>query len=169
MKRFVIIALLSTSLLASGTAYGQMSNQPYQSPRVAAGSGPGASGMSLGYRQAILQQHLTGRTPGAMARGPGGFLLNVTRESGTSNAIVTVPGESFVPGFGRLSRLSLGTLGWARYSEGGSRSYGVAGSDTVPLEWLAMIEHSAPSAGWLGFSTGGTAGSPINHWISLIL
>lgn len=92
-KRLSVMLCAAAFLIISSTAFTQMNNEPYSF-----NNAPGA-GMSVGGKQAILNEKIFGQTPDNLVRGPSGQLLDVTEGPGHS-AIVSYPGNGrFIPGF----------------------------------------------------------------------
>lgn len=96
MKRALILSALILSLGAfTSPAYAQMNNKPFSFK----GTPDGGVGMSMGGRQAILNQEIFGATPKNMIRGADGQLLSLTVGEGRV-AIVSNEGNSgFLPGY----------------------------------------------------------------------
>ena len=149
---------LGIFLLASAPAMAQ-SNMPYQ---------PGGPGMSLGYRQGILNDKLLGSRPSALVRGPNGELLDVQRQ-GSQVFLRSPDSGAFLPGARPNSGwpTGLGTgLGWSGTigSAGGVR-YGSSWEPSNSLmSWIAMLPASNGSSRWSGLVSGGGV-TPINTWI----
>jgi len=92
-KRYSIMLYAGAFLIISSTAFTQMTNKPYSFNN---GSG---GGMSVGGKQAILNEKIFGQTPDNLVRGPSGQLLDVTKGPGDS-AIVSYQGNgAVIPGF----------------------------------------------------------------------
>lgn len=128
----------------------------------------GGVGMSIGGRQAILNEELFGATPDNLVRGPVGELLDVT-EAGRGAAVVNVPGSSFIPGF-RGADFRRGTVGM---SVGAFNSFFVPKADGT----LAIFPFESSSSDtvntWTGRVISGTgvsfrAGNPVDVWTSLV-
>jgi len=97
----VLCALIVTALIPISTTVvdAQVSNRPFQFNT----SGSSGLGMSIGGKQAILNQELFGATPRNLLRNQSGELVGV--ESGPRRVpIVTAPGGQFIPGFRRTFR-----------------------------------------------------------------
>ncbi len=156
-EAFVALVLL---FCGTGTAAAQMGNEPFQPFR------SGASvGMSTGYRQAILEQKLRASTPAAMVRAPDGTLLEVSRYGSRATAFVTAPADAFVPGTLHRADTALGSLGW-RSPIQGPATYAAFQDGGTSLRWIQLLEHPAIPVGMTG---GGSASSPLNDWIYLVL
>lgn len=83
-----VLALLFVGISGSG-AVAQLNNMPY----AFRGAVDGGVGMSVGGKQAILNEQITGVTPYNMVRGVDGQLLDVQKSFGGS-AIVSYPGTT---------------------------------------------------------------------------
>lgn len=150
---------LGIALLSSAPAMAQ-SNMPYQ---------PGGStGMSLGYRQGILNDKLLGSRPSALVRGPNGELLDVQRQN--SQVFLRSPNSgAFIPGArpnaGWATGLGTG-LGWngAIGSATGIRYGGFWEGSNSLTTWIAMVPAGDGQYRWGGLVTGGGA-TPIDTWI----
>jgi len=116
----------AVTMLHAAPAEAQLSNQPY-------GSGGGGYGMSLAARQALMNQQLSGATPGDVLIGPGGQLLTVTQgENGL--AIVTTEGGVILPQYrGR----SIGMNGV--YVDSSKNVYGLGGSHDTIDSWTSQL------------------------------
>ena len=92
MKKFILPLAVCCSLGLSGTtdAQAQMDNQPY--------AFPGGSGISIGGKQAIMNQEINNLTPKNLVRGADGHLLDVTKGAG-GIAITRTEDGAFVPSF----------------------------------------------------------------------
>lgn len=89
-KAFGWAIILSTFSISP--SFAQMNNEPYSFK----GAG---SGMSIGGKQALLNQKILGQTPDNLLRSLDGQLLTVDRGPGHA-AIVSIPGEgNFLPGY----------------------------------------------------------------------
>lgn len=155
------IIAVAASLACVNLASAQVGNAPY-SP----GASRPAAGISLGYRQAILNAKILGQRPRALVRGPSGELLTIQRSG--RNALVLNPGDgSYVPGArpnaGWPTGLGTG-LGWNLVSfSGAGGGYRSAPSQSLN-SWISLVP-SGPdgNASNLGIFSGG--GSPIDTWI----
>jgi hypothetical protein len=88
----VLIAAFSLSIALPASS--QINNKPYAFPN----SSNGGVGMSQAGRQAILNQQIRNLTPGNLARGPSGELLDVI-EGPHRSAFVTQTGtNAFIAG-----------------------------------------------------------------------
>lgn len=156
-----LILPLGFALLSSTPVLAQ-TNMPYQ---------PGRSGvgLSLGYRQAILNDKLLGSRPSNLIRGPSGELLDVQRRG--SQVFLRDPNSgSYLPGARPYSGwpTGLGTgLGWGGTSQGGGsvRYVGTPGSNS--LHWISLLpsDRGQYSSSGLSPAAGGT---PIDSWIQLL-
>lgn len=99
------VAALAAALLASFGASAQWNNQPYQF-RNTPGSG---AGMSIAYRQAILNEELFGRRPDNLVRGADGRLLEVFKRD--QQAFLAEPEPNFLVGGGARGGIFVGGIG----------------------------------------------------------
>lgn len=90
----VFAAALITAVTA-GTAAAQMNNRPYAFKN----SPGGGVGMSIGGRQAIINEKLFRETPDNLQRGSGGFLVDVIEGPGHSAIVFQHGTTSALPGF----------------------------------------------------------------------
>lgn len=157
------ITVLGLLLLAGAPALAQ-TNQPYQ---------PGGVGMSLGYRQGILNDKLLGSRPKSLVRGPNGELLDL-QQQGHQAFLRSPDSGAFIPGARPNSGwiFGLGTgLGWGggyyqpAFSSGATARYaGFSISGGNIFSWIAMLPAGNGGSHWSGIlPTGG--GTPINAWI----
>lgn len=154
-----LILALGIALLSSAPVLAQ-SNMPYQAA--------GGVGISLGYRQAILNDRLLGSRPSALVRGPSGELLDVERRG--SQAFLRSPDSgAFLPGARPNSGwpTGLGTgLGWSGTSLTGNsvRYIGARGMSDSVTSWIAMLPADNEQAYWGGLRSDGGA-TPMDIWI----
>jgi hypothetical protein len=155
------VIAVAVSLACADMVFAQTGNTPY-SPGV---SRVGA-GISLGYRQAILNAKILGQRPRALVRGPSGELLTVQRSG--RNALVLNPGDgSYVPGArpnaGWPTGLGSG-LGWNLVAFSGAAS----GYRSAPAQslnsWISQIP-SGPDGSASSLGVFGDGSSPIDTWI----
>lgn len=100
MKTSYTLGLL-TFLLVGGSSflsYAQLDNKPFSFK----GTPDGGIGMSIGGRQAILNQKILGVTPENLVRAPNGVLLDVVKGPGQT-AIVSQEGGGTIPSYHGLS------------------------------------------------------------------
>jgi hypothetical protein len=151
---------LGIAVAASTPALAQ-SNLPYQPG--------GGTGLSLGARQAIINDRLFNSRPNVLLRSPSGLLFGIRREN--SQALLQSPeGGAFLPGARPNSAwpTGLGTaLGWGGGSTGGGLyagpgAAGVSGS-SLP-GWIAMLPTGGGASDGGGLFFGNTA-TPIDSWI----
>lgn len=96
LGRQILVAALFTAV--AGSAQAQLSNKPFS---FSSGGGPSV-GMSIGGRQAILNEQLTGATPRVLVRDGFGELVDVAPAPGGPAALARRPGEgNFLPNFSR--------------------------------------------------------------------
>ena len=160
------IRLFSTAVLAgmlafAGTAAAQVSNTPY-SPGA---SRPGA-GISLGYRQAILNAEILGQRPRALVKGPSGELLGIQRSN--RNALVINPDDgSFTPGARPNASWPTGLgkgLGWNLATFRGA-SGGFASAPSHSLNsWISQVP-SGPDGNTSSVGQYNDGSTPIDAWI----
>ena len=93
-RQLLIAAILA--VLAGGGASAQLSNKPFSF-----GNNRPGVGMSIGGRQAILNERFTGATPDVLIRDARGELLDIDRTRPGHAAVVSRPGGNFIPGFRR--------------------------------------------------------------------
>lgn len=106
MRPSRMIAMTLGAVLLGDVAMAQMQNRPFAFRN----SGPGGVGMSVGGKQAILNQEFTGAQPEVLVRDASGQLLDV-RRGRDGLAIVREPGGgNFIPGF-RGSGFRAGAVG----------------------------------------------------------
>ena len=169
-SRYIVSALALAAALVTCVPASQaqlMGTAPYQPFSRSGGGGVGGVGMSLGYRQAILEAELRGQRSNPLIRDQSGFLLNIERRG--SQAFVTAPDQPFLPGQrgGGFSVAVGGVgLGWSGGTSGGF-SYYVAG----PAEgggfpaWIAMLDKPANELPWSGLTAAAIRPTPLNVWI----
>lgn len=151
----------------SGAGASAQSNAPYRPGGVSAGVSGGV-GISLGYRQAILNDRLSNSRPDALVRGADGALVDVDRRSG--QAFLRVPGDgAFQPGArpNRSWPTGLGTgLGWGgAYQPGSSgRYFGSGGAGDSLTNWIAALPTGEDGMSRDGLYLG-SATTPMDVWI----
>lgn len=153
-----IVVAMTVAFASSASA--QVSNTPY-SPGAAQ---PGA-GISLGYRQAILNAKILGQRPRALVKGPSGELLGIRQ--GERNALVLNPGDgSFITGARPNASwpTGLGTgLGWSSVVYSSSGGYAAAPSQSLNT-WISLVP-SGPNGETSNFGRYIDGGTPIDTWI----
>jgi len=163
MKAALISCIaLGTALVVGAPALAQ-SKSPYRA---------GGAGISLGYRQAILNDQLLGSRPKALVRGPSGELLDVERRN--SQAFLRSPDSgAFLAGARPNSSWPTGLgngLGWGNeqfaISSGQYATGARSGSDSL-TGWISLLPTSVGQSYWgsLGSFGGFT---PIDIWIRQI-
>lgn len=90
-----LMAAAVFSAVTIGTAHAQLDNKPF-SFKNAPGGGVG---MSIGGRQAIINEKLFDATPDNLQRAPDGSLLDVTEGPGKSAIIFRHGTDSVIPGY----------------------------------------------------------------------
>lgn len=169
--RLIVLALIGIGV--AGTAAAQpIGREPYNY------RGTTPSGMSLGYRQAMLQYYATGATPDQLVRAPDGSLLSVERGRGQS-AFVSTPGGSFLPGYRTFGFGSMAFLGGAGagvfnpyFSSAGGQGTAVWGGYPAGGNWSYLAALASYGFGGAG-PDGSTAppyvvaggSTPIDAWI----
>lgn len=93
--RTIMAAAAFISAVTIGTAYAQLDNKPF-SFKNAPGGGVG---MSIGGRQAIINEKLFDATPDNLQRAPDGSLVDVTEGPGNSAITFRHGTDSTIPGF----------------------------------------------------------------------
>lgn len=132
---------LAVAVLAPTAASAQWNNDPYQ---FRSNTGGGA-GMSLAYRQAILNEELFGRRPENLVRGPDGRLLEIIRRD--QQAFLADPEPNFLVGRrGRTGVLvGVGGVGFS-FGSGGPVQQWTA--DYGLSAWAATRRSSEPVDAW---------------------
>jgi|GEM_PF-1050456 len=149
------VAALGAGLLLSAPAQAQ-SSLPYQPG--------GGTGLSVGARQAIINDRLFRDRPTVLLRSPSGLLFGLRRENNQA-LLVSPEGGAVLPGARPNSTwpTGLGTgLGWGGISSGGNFYAGAGGvgmSGSSLPGWIAMLP-----AGGGGVFFGNTS-TPIDSWI----
>jgi hypothetical protein len=124
--RLTVAAMLgAAAMLHVASAGAQLNNQP-----VSAGGG---FGMSMAARQAIMNQQLSGATPGNIVIGPNGTLLNVTRDA-NGLAVVTTQGGWIIPQY-RGRNHALGGLD----VDPNDGYYGLGGAHDSINSWTSQV------------------------------
>ena len=148
--------------VASSTPALAQSNLPYKPG--------GGTGLSVGARQAIINDRLFDSRPTVLLRSPGGLLFGIRREN--NQALLQSPeGGAFLPGARPNSSwpTGLGTgLGWGGAATGGSfyaGSGGVGVSGTSLTGWIAMLPAGGGGASYGGGLVVGSTATPIDSWI----
>lgn len=163
-KRIVYAALAVAAVMGcvSGDAAAQLiSNQPFEFSR----RGGGGVGMSLGYRQAIIEEKLFNRRPENLLRDATGALVEIERGP-SHQAFVRQQASPFLPGAsagrpGRLFGASGGGVGFG-LSVGGFSVGGLG----VGYGGGLGLEYGLLEAGGTLVSYSPPAASPIDGWIS---
>lgn len=146
---------LGVGLLLSAPAQAQ-SNLPYQP-----GGGPG---LSVGARQAIINDRLFQDRPSVLLRSPSGLLFGIRRENNQA-LIVSPESGAILPGARPYRNWPVGLgsgLGWGGVSSGDNFYAGVGGarmSGSSMPEWIALL----PAGG--GGLYYGNPSTPIDAWI----
>ena len=154
------ICVVGLMLAVSGTvtaAHAQLFNEPYQFGR----GGDGGPGMSFGYREAIIDEELTGAQPEFFLRGPAGNLLDV-QELDDGTAIVSTRGSTFLPGAASRGVRSLNLAARLGSSSGGG--YGFIPDPAASItSWTAMASGlPVPPQRWI---LRGHQPAPIDAWV----
>lgn len=127
--------------LAAAPAWAQWNNEPYSYR-----SG-GSSGMSTAYRQAYLDQQITGNRPRNLVRGADGSLLSVVEQDG--QAFLTTPQPNYVVNRGGTAAgisIGVGGVGIASTVDSWTGAGGVAVSAArTPIDsWVAQLDGLRP-------------------------
>lgn len=159
-----IIAAAMISAVTAGTAYAQLDNKPYSFKN----SPGGGVGMSVGGRQAIINEKLFDSTPHNLQRGPDGSLVDVTEGPGKSAIIFRNGTTSVIPGFSGTSFRGQNAL----MQVGVFNPYFASDFNSTSLPGIAYSQFYTTSAinSWTGsvssqallFSPNG--GSPVDKW-----
>lgn len=155
--RFVVVFLLAFGGAVT-SAHAQLFSEPFQFNNRGF---EGGVGMSPGYREAIIDEQLTGNRPENLLRAPDGSLLNVTRGpnglavvSTRSSTILAGTANRGVRGFGSFARYGSDSPGFAMLPD-------PAHSITA---WTAMASGlPAPPQRWI---LRGHQPSPIDAWVN---
>lgn len=161
--RFASAAMVMAFVMAATPAAAQLQNSPYSFRN----SPGGGVGMSIGGRQAILNDELLGRTPSVILRDPSGQVLSL-QEGPDGTAIVSVPGGNFIPGYrgqdfrqGNLA-MSVGIFnaffGPRRDRVGGAYAVQADSADLVNTWTLRVMSD--------GGGYGGTG--PVDMWTAMV-
>ncbi|MCL4678678.1 MAG: hypothetical protein KJ017_08830 [Alphaproteobacteria bacterium] len=148
-------------------AQAQMNNKPFSFK----GTPDGGVGMSMGGKQAILNQEIFGSTPKNMIRGADGQLLNLTMGEGRV-AIVSNEGNSgFLPGF----------KGSSFRGDNPDMSYGVfntffspRNNDGISSSTLAALHTGSVISTWTARVATGSEGisflpsSSVDNWTAMV-
>jgi hypothetical protein len=149
------VAALGGGLLLNAPAQAQ-SNLPYQLG--------GGTGLSLGARQAIINDRLFQDRPNVLLRSPSGLLLGIRRENNQA-FLVSPESGAILPGARPHSNWPVGLgggLGWGGVASGSNFYAGVGGahmSGSRMPEWIVLL----PVGG--GGLFYGTPSTPIDAWI----
>lgn len=162
-KSGIVLGVALGTLVLTGASALAQSNQPYRPG--------GGTGLSIGARQAIINERLFGSRPTALIRSPGGLLFGIQREN--NQALLQSPeGGAFLPGTRPNSRwpTGLGTgLGWGGASFGGGAFYaGSAGLGTSGVSlttWISMLPSGGIGSGQGNRLAVGNTATPIDSWI----
>jgi len=148
------------------TSYAQLNNKPFAFK----GTPDGGIGMSNAGRQLIMNQKITGATPGTVLKTGNGELITITKGTG-GTAISTTASGVVLPTFkgtsykGSNSALSVGTFN-AYFVPGSGASGGGYG--------LVQLTSSAVVSTWTGrVVTGGqpvsySPGSTVDAWTGMV-
>ncbi|MEZ5666508.1 MAG: hypothetical protein R3F55_03555 [Alphaproteobacteria bacterium] len=146
------IALAAGALVAPAQA--QLFNEPFNFSR-----GGGSVGMSAGYREAIIDEQLTGNRPEFFLRDSSGALVDVQR--GANGLAVVRSRTSTILGAGGRS-----LRGWNYHAlaETGSIGVGMIPNPAASIDaWTAMASGlPVPAQGWI---LRGHQPSPVNAWV----
>lgn len=136
--------VMAVALLAAAPAWAQWNNQPYSYS-----SGGGSVGMSGAYRQAYLDQKITGNRPRNLVRGPDGSLASVV-EKDRQAFLVTPQPNYIVNRGGSAAGISIGIGGVGLLSPldgwtGGAVAVAPASAARAPIDsWVAQLDGLRP-------------------------
>ncbi len=145
---FVLAAAVALSLLPAG-ASAQWNNEPYRFGSNI-GAGTGGAGMSMAYRQAILDEELFGRRPENLLRGADGRLLRVIDRD--QQAFLAEPEPNFLVRQGDRLRVVTGIYGlglgaatpidrWTGTLNTGAQDWAVTSRSSQPIDaWIGMLD-----------------------------
>jgi hypothetical protein len=154
LSAFVLAAALSG--IAGDAAAQLISNKPFEFSR----RGGGGVGMSLGYRQAIIEEKLFNRRPENLLRDATGALLEVER--GPSNqAFARQQASPFLPGASAGVARSGGSF--SVFGGGAGIGFSIGG---VGIGAGIGLEYGLLDSGGTLVSYSSPASSPIDGWIS---
>jgi hypothetical protein len=166
MRRYLVLAtaLIAIMQAVAAPAAAQLQNSPFTFRN----SPGGGVGMSIGGRQAILNDKLLGDTPSVILRDATGQILTL-QEGPNNTAIVAVPGGNFIPGY-RGSDFRRGNAGMGvgvfnayflprRDRVGGAYAVQADSADLVNTWTLRVL-----ADGGAGYGTGG----PVDMWTAMV-
>lgn len=157
MVRTLALGMMLALGTAAGTARAQLFSEPYQFGR----GGSDGPGMSIGYREAILDEQLTGAQPEYFVRDGFGRLLDV-QEGPNGLAVVRERQSNIFPGataggggisLGLAIRIgsSSGGYGWIPDPAASITSWTAmaAGLPVPPQRWILRGHQPAPIDAWV--------------------
>ncbi len=161
LKKFLFAVVMIPVLMAPQVAEAQMNNRPYSFK----GSSGGGVGMSLGGRQAILNEEVFDATPDNLLRGPNGQLLDVIEGPGHSALPAFEGGGGFLPGYrgtsfrGGNSSMQAGVFN-SFFASTNSDDYSYTDYQTSAVmdSWISGISHG----GYYG------SGDSVSSWTSMV-
>lgn len=149
-----------------GAASAQMNNRPYAFKTIT-----GGVGMSMGGKQAILNQKIYGVSPENMVRAPDGVLLDVQKGPGGA-AIVSTEGGGFIPSYrgtsfrGNNTDMAVGVFNsyftpGVSDSGGGGSAYAHAHAGAVISTWTARVTSGGQPVSYL-------PGNTVDTWTGMV-
>ena len=169
MNKYKILTILVAlfSALGASSSYAQLNNQPF----AFRGTPSGGLGMSIGGRQAILDNKIFGITPRNLVRGTSGILLDVTKGVGNT-AIVNRQGGGVIPSYrgssykGANSDMAFGVFNSffsPRQASSSSAAASLAATDSgsVVSTWTARIVSGGAPVSFSPYSS-------VDNWTSLV-
>ncbi len=164
-KIILLFAAVFVTFCWPATPYAQLNNKPF-SFKMSPGGGVG---MSLGGRQAIINQKVLGVTPGTLVRGADGQLLDVTKGPGKS-AIISHEGGGTIPSFrGRSFRggnvdMAVGVFNSFFSSRSGG---GSSGSSIASVHSAAVVDTWTGRVVTGGMPVSYLPSSSVDNWTAL--
>lgn len=164
MSGFLFFALFISAF--PSVAEAQLNNRPFSFK-----SPSGGVGMSLGGKQAILNERIYGSTPKNLSRAGDGTLLNITKGP-EGVALASVPGaDNFIPSYrgtsfrGGNSEMSVGVFNayFTPHSSGGGGpdSYAQFHSSAVVSTWTGRVVSGGEPVSYL-------PGNSVDNWTSMV-
>jgi len=164
LRSLCFAVVMAAVVVVAQPAAAQLQNNPYSFKY-----SPGGVGMSVGGRQAILNDKLFDARPNVMLRDDAGGLLTLQRGPGDT-AIVSVPGGNTIPGYhGRDFRGDNGdSVGVGIFN-----AYFTPRRDRVGGAYAVQADSADLVNSWtLRVISGGSAGyradSPVDTWTAMV-
>lgn len=161
---FLILMLMISAF--SSVAEAQLNNRPFSFKTPS-----GGVGMSLGGKQAILNERIYDSTPRNLSRAPDGSLLDITKGP-EGVALASVPGaDNFIPSYrgtsfrGGNADMSVGVFN-AYFTPqnsggGGADSYAHYHSSAVVSTWTGRVVSGGEPVSYL-------PGNSVDNWTSMV-